>query len=113
MTAIPADKWKWFGSPAHFIGSDSCRFHLATEVGEYVISTVGDYYPHGLASGEPQEIGLNRKFETFVFRKAKGRCDCGCGLPIFTPSEIDSLPANDRATANKNHQTLCRKYAAL
>lgn len=107
---IEAHRWKWFGSAAHFIASDSCRFHLATEIGQYIVSTVGDYYPRG--EGHAQEIGCGRKFETFVFRKIKGRCECGCGLPKFTPSEIDSLPANDRRTANANHLRLCRKYAA-
>lgn len=119
---IEQAKWKWYGSPAHFIcwyGSpahficaDRCRFHLATEIGKHIISTIGEFYRKP-DDTEPEEIGCDRKFETFVFEKIAGRCACGCGIPKFEPCVIDSLPANDRATANRNHVKLCRKYAAV
>lgn len=37
--------WKWYGHPAHLIVGDKCRFHLATLVGPFMISTVGEYWP--------------------------------------------------------------------
>lgn len=37
--------WNWMPHPAHFICSKDCKFFLATEVGGYVVSTVGEYYP--------------------------------------------------------------------
>jgi hypothetical protein len=40
---IPVHNWKWFGSAAHFICGRWCRFHLATQVGRYLISTVGEF----------------------------------------------------------------------
>ena len=40
--AINPNNWKWFGSPGHFNGGAWCRFHLCTQVGKYVISTVGE-----------------------------------------------------------------------
>ena len=111
---IPADKWKWFGLPGHFIAATSCRHHLCTQVGRYLVSTVGDYFPRGdNACAKRERIGCDRYFETFVFKLTKGQCDCGCGLPNFSTSEIDSLPADDAKTADKNHRTLCRKYSAL
>ena len=35
---------KWFGSPGHFICSFDCRFHLCTQVGDYLVSTVGELF---------------------------------------------------------------------
>lgn len=42
---IPEVEWKWHGLPGHFICGDKCQFHLATTVGEYLVSTVGAYLP--------------------------------------------------------------------
>jgi hypothetical protein len=39
---------KYFGNAAHFIGADACRFHIATRIGEVVVSTVGEYRPQAL-----------------------------------------------------------------
>jgi len=112
MGPITQDKWKWFGLPGHFIGGSSCVHHLATKVGKHLISTVGEYRPKG-EDGKRTKIGCGRFFETFVFKTIGGQCECGCGLPVFDPSEIDSLHANDAKTADRNHITLCKKYAGL
>ena len=40
---IPKEDWKWFGSPGHYICSRWCRFHLCTLVGQYIVSTIGEY----------------------------------------------------------------------
>lgn len=98
---IKIDKWKWFGNAGHFICGSSCRFHLATQVGQYLVSTVGQYWPergsreihakirdikwheankHLLGDYYDaaymkrfgyEQIGYNRLFETMVF-KLKG-----------------------------------------
>lgn len=107
----PATKWKWFGFPGHFIASDSCRFRMCTQVGKFLVSTVGAYRPK--PSSLDTDIGYGRKFETFVF-KAGAPCklkDCGCLMPEINGSEIDSLPANTAGDAQTNHMKLCRKYA--
>lgn len=89
--------WKWFGSAGHLIVAQWCRFHLCTQVGKYLVSTVGEYWPdvkvrkiHAkihdpkwLAENEHlrgnafdavymrrfgfEEIGAGRKYETMVF----------------------------------------------
>lgn len=41
---ISKEKWKWFGSAGHFICAHLCRFHLTTQVGKYLISTVGEMW---------------------------------------------------------------------
>lgn len=111
--AIPESKWRWFGMAGHFICGSDCLHHMATKVGKYLISTVGEMRrrrPDGSWSS-PEEIGSGRTFETMVFKLAGGECGCGCGLPSIIPSEIDFLPANDHKTADANHLKLCRKYA--
>lgn len=111
--AIPAEKWEWFGMAGHLCVADRCLHHLCTKVGDYMISTVGNYWPDGIR-GKKHPIGSGRDFETFVFRLGKkfARCECGCGVPKPSDmSEIDSLPANDCRTADKNHMKMCRRYA--
>ena len=114
---IQQSKWKWYGYPGHLCVAQWCQFHLCTEVGKFLISTVGDYRPvserKGESFGPMKEVGCNRMFETFVFRW-KNRCDikeCGCGLPKIIPSEIDTLGANTAKEATVNHYKLCLKYA--
>lgn len=110
-------KWKWFGHAAHLIVGNMCRFHLATLVrtGRILVSTVGEYVPRSQPNGieKFETVGCDRLYETYVFRTTKGKCECGCGLPLINYSEIDSLPANDARTATKNHMKLCQKWASL
>lgn len=140
MTVIPKEKWEWFGNAGHLIVSEWCRFHLCTNVGKYLVSTVGEYWPERLSRelhaqiydpkwheenrnrrGDDydhaymkrfgfEEIGCNRKYETMVFR-AGTRCTCGCGMPIISGSELDSDGYNDRKTANVGHNKMCKKWA--
>ena len=123
---IAVEKWEWFGNAGHFICGRWCRFHLCTKVGNYLVSTVGEYIHPRHSSGSErgdseylkehplgEEIGCGRLFETFVFKAGKP-CDapeCGCGLPEIDGSEIDSLSANTRKDARDNHIKLCRKFA--
>ena len=108
---------QYFGSAAHFVGSESCRFHIATLVGDYVVSTVGDYRPSGFRF-EPgskvygAEIGCGRRYETMVFRNG-GPCGCGCGMPEIDGSEIDFEGYNTRGEANAGHERMCQKYEAV
>ena len=107
---------KWFGHAAHFICGQWCRFHLATQVDGYLVSTVGEYWPerpsreihakiHDRAwlaenrhlKGDEFDhayilkfgfhtVGCGRKYETMVF-KAGDPCTAeGCGCGL---PEID------------------------
>ena len=111
LGAVPASEWIWDGHARHLIVGRHCEFHLATRVGDYIVSTVGEYRgPHPDGDGEYREfetVGAARLFETFVFN-ASGD---GFGEPTDY-SEIDFRPANDHDTATANHMALCRKYAA-
>ena len=136
---FPPERWEWFGSPAHFICSLDCRFHMATLVGPWVVSTVGEYLPDSGSwdiyarsagvtldgRGDDRrgqflrevgwvEIGAGRKYETYVFRATGERCkapDCGCGLPEWTGSEIDSEGYNERGDAQRGHVAMCEKWS--
>ncbi len=44
MANNPAE-WIWYGHAGHFICSRWCRYHLCTNVGNYLVSTVGEYWP--------------------------------------------------------------------
>jgi hypothetical protein len=137
--AISKSKWKWYGNAGHFICSDNCRFHITTEVGKYLISTVGEYFPDSgtreiLASSRGiklegigderkydymkkigfEDLGYNRKYETMVFRIGT-HCnaeDCACGLPRpIDWSEIDSGGYNSAKDATNGHTEMCQKWS--
>jgi hypothetical protein len=137
---IPKSEWKWFGNAGHFICADFCRFHLCTQVGDYLISSVGQYVPDaGVREINAQvrgvelegrgdarlrdymnkfgfeEIGCDRLFETMVFKVSGKTCqlpDCNCGMPEIVPSELDGRSYNDAGSATRGHMELCEKWAA-
>lgn len=100
---------RYFGSAAHFIAASSCQFHIATQIGDVVISTVGDYMPRIRGGEYRQEIGFNRFFETMVFR-VSGPCECGCGMPEHDGREIDFAGYQTRTEANDGHEAMCVKW---
>ena len=111
-------KWKWFGHAGHFIGGNSCRFHLCTQVGAFLVSTVGDYYQGG-GDGVRTTLGSDEDsyFETYVFSLGAHprRCskkECVCGMP--TPEswrEIDGIRESTAGKAAESHMKMCVKYA--
>jgi hypothetical protein len=123
---IPKGQWKWFGTPGHFICSRWCRFHLCTQVGDYLVSTVGEYVHPRHSNGSErteaewlkvnwpgEDIGFGRKYETLVFN-AGFPCSepgCMCDMPDHDGMEIDSRGTNSRQEATANHMTLCEKWA--
>lgn len=129
--------WRWFGKAAHFIGGRDCRFHLATKVGPWLVSTVGEYLPdapvreiladsrgialNGMGDARRaswmeqvgyEEIGYGRTYETMVFRAGEP-CggDCGCGVPTIDGSKLDFRGYNNAGDATAGHLALCAKWA--
>lgn len=106
------ENWIWMPHAAHLIVGDKCQFHLATYVGKYIVSTVGEYWPErGVREIHAQvhdpkwldenkhlmgdyfdsaymkrfgfeEIGAYRKYETMVF-KAKRSKEKECKACIY------------------------------
>lgn len=125
---VEAVQWEWYGHNAHFICGRWCRFHMATKVGPWLVSTVGLFvHPRRSGGGETperewlkdnpngEEVGCDRFYETMVF-KAGAPCaveGCGCGLPAINGSEVDFLGYQTAGEARKGHMELCRKWAAI
>ena len=108
-------EWKWFGGAGHFIGGTECRFHLCTLIGEYIVSTVGDYRPRGEQSEKPTPIGYQRTYETMAFRLDKF-CDapgCLCGMPLHDGRELDFAGYHCASDATAGHMEMCRRYAEV
>ena len=126
MKRINEKDWIWFGTHAHFICGHWCRFHMATQVGKYLISTVGEYISPRNSGGSElaetewwnknwpgEDVGGGCKYETMVFMAGK-QCkakECGCGLPELAGPELESNRCMTRKQAMKGHMKLCNKYA--
>lgn len=102
-----AEGWKWYGYAGHLCVSRRCAYHLCTRIGDYLISTVGAYYPFG--SDKMETIGGGREdfYETFVF-KCEG--DDNNGDPIITTDEIDTKRYAKSIEAEEGHYAFCWKY---
>ena len=113
---IPMSEWEWFGYPGHLVVAYSCRFKLCTKVGDFLVSTVGDYRSPGTET-VMTTLGAGRDsfFETYVFR-AGARCQsptCGCGQPELEDAcEIEGIRTATAKAAQDAHMAMCQKYAA-
>lgn len=102
--------WKWYGYAGHFIGGKSCSYHLATRIGDYLVSTVGDYHT---ADGKRNLLGAadDSWFETMVFPCA-GEESTGDAI-ILNWDSIDGERYAESLLAEQGHYRYCKKYAAL
>ena len=102
--------WKWFGDAGHFCLASKCRFHLCTEVGKFLVSTVGDLHKNP-EDENPEPLGIYDGFyETAVFPTLETRCSCGCGMPDIDLQQIEMVRFNTRKEANEGHLQMCLKY---
>lgn len=128
--------WVWMPHPAHFIGAKNCQFRIATYVGKFIVSTVGELLWDStvreiLAQGKGitlegkgddrkadymkkvgyEQIGMNRLYETMVFRAVKSGHKC-CPWEIDVEHEVDFEGYNDPGEAFEGHMRMCEKWAA-
>ena len=107
--------WKWYGWAGHLCVGHDCRFHLHTEVGNYRISTVGEYFSPLNKTGKMETLGGGEKdfYETMVFKLSQSRtCDCGCGArEVDNWSELDSMRYANAKDAQAGHLKICHKFA--
>jgi len=136
---ITKDKWIWMPHPAHFICSNDCRFVLATRIGKYIVSTVGEYWPdqavrrihaeiydpiwyteNSSKKGDDfdhqymkkfgyEEIGCGRKYETVVGHAVKTERQC-CPYSMVD-FDLDFQSYNKAEDAYKGHMKMCAKFA--
>jgi hypothetical protein len=123
VKALPESEWVWCGYAGHFIAASSCRMHLHTRVGNYRISTVGDYRSELVwdratrthrprqPDDPPDDIGSGRKYETFVFR-VSGHGEHGEGT-VDEWSEIWTEAYNEPTDAEMGHMDVCRRFARV
>jgi hypothetical protein len=128
------DKWIWMPHAGHFIGGHQCRFKLNTYVNGYIISTVGELvwdsqvreimadnrkvklegrgdareYDYLKKLGY-EDIGLNRKYETMVFKARKSTHKC-CPYEMAKSRELECDGYNNPEEAYLGHLKLCEKY---
>ena len=109
---------KWFGTAGHFCASTNCRFHLSTQVGKFLISTVGAYFPLFQDKMEPMsfstvfEVRRDFYYETMVF-VAGSPCntpDCNCGVPDHNGKAIECFRYRTAQEATQGHLKLIEKY---
>jgi len=110
MSRIPESEWVWYGYAGHFIGGRHCAYHLSTRIGDYLISTVGDYRPPSLG-GERERLGAGKNdyYETHIFP-----CDGETkdGDPNVTEwCEVDGTRYPESIDAERGHRDYCEKYA--
>lgn len=134
---IDEKEWVWMPHAVHFIFGDECRFRLNTRVGDYIISTVGEYLPdapvreilaqcrkidlEGIGDERVsnymkkigcEDIGFNRKYETMVFySKPSENNDSCCPWEAVRSAELDMIGYSDPGEAYRGHLEMCRKFA--
>lgn len=127
--------WIWMPHAGHLIVGHKCRFKLNTYVGDYVVSTVGEWVPEEisrnmevelkkdkpLGKGDEneyeylrrygfKEIGAYRTYETMVFKAKKSDYKC-CPYEIIVTEEVDMEGYNSAEDAYEGHLKLCKKWS--
>ena len=105
------EKWIWQPHAGHFIGSSSCNFRMNTYVGKYIVSTVGEYKNSLTKEGEWEPLGMDRLYETMVFKAQRSGYGC-CKWRIIVEKEMDMKGYNDEKSAYKGHLELCKKWSS-
>lgn len=103
------------GCPGHCIVARSCHWRRHTQVGNYRVSTVGNYYPGGARERDTLGAGDDSFFETMVFRTinapADGESSEGCGCrAVKSYDEIDSQRYATAGAAQAGHEAFVAKY---
>lgn len=134
---VSKSEWMWMPHAGHFICVHKCRFHLNTWVGKYIVSTVGEYLPDSQVreiiakvkkiqlegKGDDREtdflrkegfveIGLDRLYETMVFKAKKSGNRC-CPYEMENPNNVDFLGYNKPSDAVMGHLKMCKKWARM
>jgi hypothetical protein len=100
------NSWRWYGYAGHLIVSRDCDYHLNTRVGNFVVSTVGAYYPDDQVKMKIIGSGKKDFFETCVFRCTE-EVD---GYAVVDYLDIDSKRYEKSIKAESGHYTMCWKW---
>lgn len=109
------ENWIWMPHAAHFILGHRCNFRLATYVGGYIVSTVGELHhsEQQLEDRKFDNVNCDSLYETMVFRARKNDRDCGC--PYIQDdnylTELDVIRYNSPEEARLGHIGMCEKWS--
>jgi len=99
------------GCAGHLIVSNRCRWKRHTQVGNFRISTIGDYYYDG--KRQSLDYPANLYFETMVFKtlneQEEGNEGCGC-MQVVSFSELDGERYATAGEAQQGHEKYINKY---
>lgn len=99
------------GCTGHLCVAARCGWKRHTRVGNYRISSVGNYYPS--SDSERETIGWDRYFETMVFKltgeETADSEGCGCG-EAASFAELDMEGYNTAGDAQAGHERMVEKY---
>ena len=101
--------WTWMPHAGHLIVGQDCRFRLNTEVGGWIVSTVGEYRR---GDSENIEIGADRTFETMVFPSEPAPDTC-CPFRMADADNRDFDGYNAPEDAYKGHIAMCEKWSKV
>ena len=104
------ENWIWMPHPGHYCCASQCLFKLNTYVGGYIVSTVGEYIASDNKSDEFDDVGLNRKYETMVFKAEKSDNEC-CPYGMESVDNVDFEGYNSSEDAMAGHYRFCKKWA--
>ena len=100
------------GCPGHFVGGHRCAWHRHTQVGNYRVSTVGDYYP----KDSRETLGSGKYFETMVFstssKSDSGNEGCGC-RQVKSWTELMCKRYATAGEAQAGHEATVEMYKKL
>lgn len=113
-------KWIWMPHPAHYILRWRCQFRLATYVGGYIVSTVGEQVPGDTKVKDTSTAIFSVDFESFtkddefyesmVFETIKTDNDC-CPYKMKAGSELEIKYYKTSSEAVAGHNELCEKWS--
>ncbi len=106
------DKWIWMPHEGHLCVGYLCRFKLNTYVGKYIVSTVGEYYPHYGTEMETLGIGEKDFYETMIFKSTRDLKNKCCPYSA-TGNELDCIRYSNAVSAYKGHLRACNKFSKL
>ncbi len=117
--AIPRDQWRYTGSAGHWIMGRYCRWHLRTEIGSFLVSTVGEAPDRTLSRPDKEVLvttGIEGEtYETMTFPLSLDRCmsaECDCGERIVHDwGGISCKRTHTRGEAQRAHDEECERVA--
>jgi len=103
--------WIWMPHAAHFCCGSRCQFVLATYVGGYIVSTVGEM-SSSIKGKEYETVSRGYLYETEVFKAKKQKLTC-CpyGIILKGGYGVEQRKYNTPSAATKGHMELCEKWS--